>query len=886
MADPDPNPNNFDATPFSRALTTFFGMLGRQDRQVLFTFWEQLTRALDDTHHELRQINEAKNFLTVGPYLQRDWLKRDLTNAEFIGTPHGHFDSEFTAAGGELTFAIGRPLDPGLQTKVFINGVETAAGSGWVWDLTNPLNPLLTLSAPALAGQVYRVYAADVLAIAITVANGIQTVFAFSQSIDPTGVQIYHDNVELTRGIVIRSNEVLFMGGLTGGQVVQFRKGAELFNVVAAAGQVRVRCPFTLDAATIIRLNGINIRDGWVVTDTGVSFKTAPRTGVTIRIQAPRVDPHEHRVHQETSTLGQTVVDVPADTPFALGPAFAYDADYPVLVFLNGILLDQSFYTFTGAAQLTLAVPLPADIQVLVYWHDRTDFSHAHPPYEQVLTEDLPAGTGVDLVFLDADKPALVLVNGVALPEGLGLNAWQYVGGVIRFGQTLLAGTRITLVAEKFQWRYRWTPELGFDSEIRWMDSIQDGIDLPVTVLLPQQDFLIFEQTLYLNQLVEPAWFKNVLLDIQTPYNNFGYLLDFQQATSAEYLDLLRALWAAQLGGDQIGTLREFGRIMLGAPPAQYPGVVTAVAPASVSGYAQAWTVDVLGDDGVTRRFTLLDMPPAVSVGQRVERFTALGAALTVVDAVSDPAWNRALPLWIYGIERFGNLFNVAALWDKGLRSTYRVSAIADYDAVDHSIVVTLTALDFRLLEDLNGQFCRVTLFQGAARFDSRIDPVAVFRVPAVENLGWGYRVRLDRAYTFAVPPAPIGIGGPIFVEFEFERQRRFDLDFILDEYIEEHIAPIDAQLFALFRFNLFVLQLTLPRGPSPERAQRLIQLAERIRAVETQYLILGEMRAEQDAVPLGVTETAPDTPANFFQTTVAFLVNDLTAFDLAYHAT
>lgn len=873
----DTNPNSFDATFLLKGLTSFFSSVNKSDREVLATIFEQLFRSLDDAHHELNQVNRSKDFLDVQTYLQRDWLLRDLTKAEYIGTPHGHFDLEFVAVGGETSFAISRPLDVGATTLLFYNGVQLPQGQGWSFDITDPLLPTIELSFPAAASDVIRLYAADVDALALFTANGIQTVFAFPESINVEQVKIYHGNIELTgANIIVRTREVLFTGGLSSGDIVQFRRGAQLHNVVAAAGQTRVACPFDIDDSTIIRLGGINIRDGWVISTASVSFKTAPRAGVIIRIQAPKISPHDHEVHYELSTLGQTVITTP--TELGLDPGFVYNNDRPILLVMNGVVVDTSLYTFTGVDEITMVVPLLGGEHIQVYYHNTTDFSHAHPEAELTLVEPLAVGTGVPFSFLESDKPALVIVNGNILREGTGTDAYQVQGSTIRFGLALPVGTVIFVRAEKFQWTYRVsTPE--WNPEIVWVASIQDGVDAPTITLLPNTDFIIYEGALYLNQVFEKGWLKDVKIDLQTPYNNFGYLIDFRMPNSPTYVDLLKSLWAAYVGGPRHYVMQNFGRIMLGAPPAQYAGIVQAV-----STVGSTSTVDILGDDGVMRRFTVSNMPVAVAPQERVDRFTALGAGLNVIDHITEPDWYLRFPLFLYAIERFGSTFEASALLDKGVRSTYRVSAIADYDAATHSIVITPTALDWKLMEDLNGQECRTTIFQGANRFDTRLVPQArnFNNVPAIEDLGWGFRVSFDAAFPFTMPPAA---ATPTTVEFEFERQRRFDQDFIFDEYVKEHVDPIAEQLYSLLRANLFVVELTQDMHPSQERMELLFTLLERVRAVETNYIVLGELPALSDAMPIDTaTEDTPsDAAANFAQIP-AFLVYGISAFSIGYY--
>lgn len=864
MADaPNPNPNNFNASSFFSALTRFFQLLPKADRDVLATIWEQMVRAQTDQFHELQQVNNAKEFLRLQPFFQRDWLLRDLTTAVFIGTPHGHFDFEVTAVGGETSFAVARPLDP-VASRLWIDGVEVQQGQGWSFDITDPLNPTIELAAPSLPGVVYRLYAADVDAIAVYSANGTQQAFSFPQQIDINRVRVYHDNVEITHGIEFRKREVLFYGGLTGGQIVRFQDGARTHNVVAASGQVKVTCPFDITDGTIIRLGGINLRDGWVISDTAITFKTAPRNGVTIKIVAPKIAPHDHLSHQEVSTLGQTVITVPED--FGLNAGLAYNEDRPVLLFINGALIEQGFYSFTGTNEITLSAGLMADEQIYVFYHSAENYSHAHPPINIVLTEILLANVGIDLTFLEGDRPSLVIVDGVVYSEGNGLSQFQYHGNSISFGQALPVGTRISIVAEKFQWNWRYGPDEGFDREIKYVESIQNGIDYPTITLLPSTGFLIYENVLYLDQVFEDGWFKNCHIDLELPFSNFGYIIDFKEPASQAYVDLLKALWAAYTGGQSEQVMENFSRIMLGSPYAQVAGVVQ-----TVRATGSLWLIDILGDDAVVRRFTLDGFQPAVGVGERVGRFTALGGGLNIIDNVNYPDWYLDFPVFLYAIEKFGERFDVAALWDKGLRSFYTVSGVTAYDAGTHSIEVSKSAFGPTLLDDFNnGQSMRVTLIYPSGRFNTLLKSVQ-------ENLAT-CTIFFSDAYPFLVAPP----GTLPAVAFEFERQRRHDIDFVLDEYVAEHIDPIADRLYSLLKFNLFLVELESDLRVDPSRLDRVFQLLNRIKAAETNYVVIGALPAQADDFPTAIDEDDPTTPANFAQQPFP-LAFGVRAFGLSY---
>jgi len=847
----------YDPQPMFNALTSLIGKLPQSDRDVLASIYEHLQRALTDLYHEKDQINASKSFISMPTYLQRDWLLRNLMTSEFIGTPHGHFDStEFVAVGGETTIAIGRPLDPSAS-YLWIDGVEVPQGQNWSFDMADPLNPSIDLQTPAMPGQVFRIYGADTKAIAVFAGDGVTRQFSFPSMVRAEGIKVFHDNVDLISGIVIRRREVLFMGGLTSGQIVRFIDGTNTHNVVAASGQVRVTSPFDITDSTIIRLHGINIRDPFRLDDDQVTFKTAPRVGVTIRIEGPKIFPHDHAVYSEAAVLAQTVFNTPE--PMIDG---VYDADRPVFVYINGVLASTTLYTFTADNQITFVAGFLGGEIITIFYHTPVEFSHAHPVFSETLVMDLPANTGLNLNFLEQNRPALVMVDGLVYREGTGLQAFQVKGANILFGDPLPAGSRILIIGEKFQWRWVFS---DFDAEIISVAKIQNGINEPTDVLLPGVDFLIFEGKLYLDRLVSPAWFYDVQLDLQTPFNNFGFLIDFEPGgpTTQEYVDLLKSLWAAIVGGSTHWVMENFGRVMIGSPVARFPGVVK-----KVESTPESTVIDIEGDDDVVRRFTLKGFPPAVSPGDRVNRFTALGGGLNVIDSMVEPNWYARFGLFLYAVEHLSPQFEVAALWDKGLRTDYLTSAVADYDPVTHSIQITKSAFDFKWFEDINNSQGRATLFYPAGRFDTLVD--------RVEELPGVFQVFFDPAFPIA-PPAGIPQ-----IEFEFARARRFDLDFVFDEYLNEHLDPVAEQVFRLLEANLFLVEIEEGIQVGQSRLNLLNRLLQRVKAAETNYIILGKLPSLTDQSNWDIVETDPTDPANFVQIP-AYLVTGLGAYGINY---
>lgn len=192
--------------------------------------------------------------------------------------------------------------------------------------------------------------------------------------------------------------------------------------------------------------------------------------------------------------------------------------------------------------------------------------------------------------------------------------------------------------------------------------TLQDLIDEPNLVLQEGVDYVIARGILasraaFPMMTIGPTedrrramWAERTLVDRETPYRNFGVLIDFYRANSTAYKQALQGLWYTFWTGSTPENLRRGLHILLGLPYARSAGAVVSLVPptAGASG-----TVQIQDARGQVLSYTLPSaLEPTVGLGQSVGRFAPLCTGVTIIDRNSEPGFvaNR---LGRAGIARF-----------------------------------------------------------------------------------------------------------------------------------------------------------------------------------------------------------------------------------------
>jgi hypothetical protein len=101
-----------------------------------------------------------------------------------------------------------------------------------------------------------------------------------------------------------------------------------------------------------------------------------------------------------------------------------------------------------------------------------------------------------------------------------------------------------------------------------------------VTTLSESIDYVIEDGNGAISFLAQPIskmWAKNTLINRETPYNNFGYLLDFYDKNSEQYLETLKGIWYAFWVGPRPNNIKRAMYLLFSLPTAKQSGTVKSV---------------------------------------------------------------------------------------------------------------------------------------------------------------------------------------------------------------------------------------------------------------------------------------------------------------------
>ena len=192
-------------------------------------------------------------------------------------------------------------------------------------------------------------------------------------------------------------------------------------------------------------------------------------------------------------------------------------------------------------------------------------------------------------------------------------------------------------------------------SDIAGIQFLQDAIRTEgVTITyFPNQDFVI-EDKKYISFKVEPgasAWAENTYIDEETPWFNYGFLMDIYQENTPRYLDVLRGLWFAFWTGPRPLNLKKALYLLFSLPVSPGVGTVTNVTDADSE---NSGTIEVTLDE--KNKVAVFEVPvglePIVALGDRVEEFTPLVSGIDVWDKLNRPGFIKN-EIGRFGIERF-----------------------------------------------------------------------------------------------------------------------------------------------------------------------------------------------------------------------------------------
>jgi hypothetical protein len=183
----------------------------------------------------------------------------------------------------------------------------------------------------------------------------------------------------------------------------------------------------------------------------------------------------------------------------------------------------------------------------------------------------------------------------------------------------------------------------GFPYEYQLPDRFVVGIpelqttihDYEYTVKLSQQsDYVVeFGTGIISFREIPPEkmWAADTLINKETPYNQFGFLMDLYDSNTPAYLKAVKGLWFAFWTGPRPENIRRAMYLLFGLPTASQQGIVTSVTTS---------VIKLQYDDDSTEVF---EIPPElvaiVTAGQSVGRFQPLVSGIQVFDKINYPGF-------------------------------------------------------------------------------------------------------------------------------------------------------------------------------------------------------------------------------------------------------
>lgn len=279
-------------------------------------------------------------------------------------------------------------------------------------------------------------------------------------------------------------------------------------------------------------------------------------------------------------------------------------------------------------------------------------------------TATLPMeGSSASVTFaslVDEEQDFSTLLDGRTLTITSGPNAGSYlINSVISPHEIQIAGNFPVEQSTDVVYRINAYPHgIKVDKAIGSIPYLQDLVDNPTLLLVEDVDYTVRDGILSVRNAFRlssigpedlqkrQSWAEIVKINKETPYRNFGVLIDFFRENSEEYKLALQGLWYTFWTGSTPGNLGRGLHILLGLPFAKKEGTVSRVD-------EDAEEIDVTDSRGQIITYTIPSgLDPSVAVGDTVDRFDSLTTGVDIIDRNNEPGFvaNR---LGRAGIERF-----------------------------------------------------------------------------------------------------------------------------------------------------------------------------------------------------------------------------------------
>jgi len=422
--------------------------------------------------------------------------------------------------------------------------VITTAGFSWL-----NLAPTVTDTRVFRRGETYEMLDSSTNISTFVTVNS-QTSSVAVAITNPGTTSVYRViGLDVSDGKVELRGDVLSFSGQTFPVSMRVRP-ADAFGTESAIPERPVNSiafdrSFDPSSQAVYFLNG-RIDGGYEASEDDILFERSFMEGTVVSVEGAIENPNDHAAHRTVTTTITDTVLIDPSRPMHLTPGLVEIPEYPVLVFVDGILQHPDAYTFISTSRIQLAGFVNPGVVIDVFYVDLEEpIAHLH--VRETFRIDVATSAFELTDYVSESLFPMVTVDGkvVTDPDGVRFNS---DGKFLQFVNWLSAGSVVKIRGAHPSLKYYHE----VDPSIIRASYLQNGIDERSEVmpggwtiqLAWETGFLVTMGLLEANEKIEDAWFVDAYVDERTAYQNFGVLLGLSRDTSKKYVDVIRAVFS------------------------------------------------------------------------------------------------------------------------------------------------------------------------------------------------------------------------------------------------------------------------------------------------------------------------------------------------------
>lgn len=293
---------------------------------------------------------------------------------------------------------------------------------------------------------------------------------------------------------------------------------------------------------------------------------------------------------------------------------------------------------------------------------------------------------------------------------------------------------------------------------------------------------------------------------------------------------------------------------------------------------ATYWKITVENDDGTTSEYFVdQTVPLSVGANEVVEKFTAFQGGLDIYDDVVTPNWYVQFFCFLWAIKKLNPNWEVGRLLGAGIETTKTlVGGAAIESTAGNDIFITVPQTYFPDGEHESFRRHDFIAFTLAGNdYRTKLDDATL--------VGSNIVFQLDPDQPMDGPGWAVPLAHPIAstpldsFTIEYRKLPQYDENpiFFMDEPEDEQTQRFIQQIYDLMKTHLFAGDVDYRWLIGQTRFDRLIQFLDRVKAVETNYVLCSELPSVDEFYPPAVEETTPTDATTSFLTFPAVLVID-----------